>query len=64
MLSLQMKASSSRGFTLVEVLLVIVIIGVLSGMVVTQLSGRSQEAKITQSQCRHEGEPFAGPGPL
>jgi general secretion pathway protein G len=44
-----------RGFTLIEVLLVIVIIGVLSGMVVTQLSGRSHEARITRANADMKG---------
>lgn len=43
------------GFTLIEVLLVIVIIGILSGMIVTRLSGRSQEAKITRAESDMKG---------
>jgi general secretion pathway protein G len=42
-------------FTLVEMLLVIVIIGVLAGTVVTSLSGRSQQAKITRAQADIRG---------
>jgi len=44
-----------RGFTLIEMLLVIVIIGVLAGMVVTSLSGRSKEAKITRAKADIRG---------
>lgn len=41
----------SSGFTLMEMLLVIVIIGVLAGAVVTSLSGRSEQARITRAQA-------------
>ena len=36
-------------------MLVIVIIGVLAGMIVTSLSGRSQEARITRAQADIRG---------
>jgi len=39
-----------RAFTLVELLLVIVIIGVLAGTLVVSLSGRSQEARIARAK--------------
>jgi general secretion pathway protein G len=42
-------------FTLVEVLLVIVIIGILAGMLVARLSGRSEEARITRAKADIEG---------
>jgi general secretion pathway protein G len=35
----------SRGFTLIEIMLVVIIIGVLVAMVAPRLAGRSQEAK-------------------
>lgn len=50
-----MNRRNKQGFTLIEVLLVIVIIGVLSGMVITRLSGRSQEAKITRVESDLKG---------
>jgi len=44
-----------RGFTLVEVLLVIVVIGILAGMIVTRLSGRTEEARITRAKADMSG---------
>jgi len=49
------KHHRSGGFTLIEMLLVIVIIGVLAGMVVTSLSGRSKEARITRARADIRG---------
>lgn len=48
-------AKNKKAFTLVEMLLVIVIIGVLAGTVVTSLSGRSQQAKVTRAQTDIRG---------
>ena len=50
-----MKKKRKSGFTLIEVLLVIVIIGVLSGMIIARLSGRSREAKITRAKSDMNG---------
>ena len=38
---------NKNGFTLIEILLVVVIIGALAAMVVPRLTGRSEQAKIT-----------------
>lgn len=51
-----MNGKLRRAFTLVEILLVIVIIGVLAGMLVARLSGRTQEAKITAAQGDVRGQ--------
>jgi general secretion pathway protein G len=37
---------NNKGFTLIEILLVVVIIGALAAMVVPRLAGRSEQAKI------------------
>jgi general secretion pathway protein G len=50
------RGARTRAFTLVEILLVIVIIGVLAGMLVARLSGRTQEAKITRAQADVAGQ--------
>ncbi len=42
---------NEKSFTLVELLLVVVIIGVLAAMVVPNLTGRSEEARIARAKA-------------
>ncbi len=50
-----MTKRSRTAFTLIEILLVIVIVGIMAGMLVTRLSGRSQEARVTRAQSDIRG---------
>lgn len=45
------RASTESGFTLIEVLLVVVIIGILAAIVAPKLVGRSEDARIAAAQA-------------
>jgi general secretion pathway protein G len=45
-----------KGFTLVEILLVVIMIGILAGMFIPSLAGRAQEARITRSRADIQGQ--------
>ncbi|MBN1492752.1 MAG: type II secretion system major pseudopilin GspG [Candidatus Omnitrophica bacterium] len=38
--------NNKKGFTLIEILLVVVILGILSGMIIPRLVGRAEETRI------------------
>jgi general secretion pathway protein G len=46
---------NQRGFTLVEILIVVIILGVLASLVVPRLAGRTEEARRTAAQSDIEG---------
>jgi general secretion pathway protein G len=50
--SLSFRLKNRRGFTLVEMLLVLVILAVLAAIVIPKFSGRSQQAKLTAAQSQ------------
>lgn len=42
---------SRYGFTLVEILLVVVIIGILAGLIATRLSGKAEDARVARAKA-------------
>ena len=49
------KLNSKKGFTLIEILLVVIIIGILVSLVAPKLAGRSEEARVQAAKADIDG---------
>ena len=49
------KLNESSGFTLIEIMVVIVILGILAGLLVPRIMGRPEEAKQLKAKIQIEG---------
>jgi general secretion pathway protein G len=49
------RITNDRGFTLIELMVVVIILGILAMYIGPKLLGRTEEAKITQARVQMEG---------
>ena len=49
------RRQAKRGFTLVEIMLVVVIIGILAALVIPKIAGNSERARVTAAQADING---------
>ena len=49
-----MKKSNEKGFTLIELMVVIVILGILAGLIVPRIMGRPDEARQAKARIQIE----------
>jgi len=51
---MQNRWGDHRGFTLIEIMVVVVILGILAGLIVPRLMGRTEQAKRTKARVQME----------
>lgn len=51
---MQDRWGDHRGFTLIEIMVVVVILGILAGLIVPRLMGRTEQAKRTKARVQME----------
>ncbi len=47
-----LRASNEEGFTLLEIIVVVVILGILAAIVAPQFIGRAEDARVTEAQVQ------------